>query len=79
VPYLDRVSTLSEPELEALARASTWYASYFAHELAAEARETHAVAVAERESYLALVAALRKLGVRFALPDELTAVLSDAA
>jgi hypothetical protein len=27
--------------------------------------------VAERESFLALVAALRKLGVRFTIPDEL--------
>jgi hypothetical protein len=71
--FTDRVATLGEAELEALARASTWYANYFAHELAAEAQHTHAQAVAERESFLALVAALRKLGVRVTIPDELLA------
>lgn len=67
----DRVTALSEEELDALTRASTWYANYFAHELAAEAEETHSLAVAERKAYLDLVSALRKLGIRFAVPDEL--------
>lgn len=69
--FTDRVADLSEDELDALARASTWYANYFADRIAAEAAESHAYAVEARRSYLDLVSALRKLGIRYALPDAL--------
>jgi len=79
VAYSERIVNLTERELEAVARASTWYANYFAHELASEADQTHAYAVAERESYVALVEALRKLGIRFAIPEEIQPHLEPAA
>ena len=75
----DRVSELTEEELDGLLRAASWYASYFARDIAAEAEETHALAVEERRSYLALVRALRKLGVMFAVPDELREHAREAA
>ena len=77
--FVERASRLTEQEFEALARAGTWYANYFAREIAAEASETAAYAVEERRSYLALVDALRKLGVLYAVPDELTPHAREAA
>ncbi len=69
--FTERVTDLDEEELEALAGAATWYAKYFAREVAEEACETHAYAVEQRRSYLALVRALATLGIRLAVPDEL--------
>jgi hypothetical protein len=50
--FVERASRLSEQELEALTRAGTWYANYFAREIAAEASETAAYAVEERRAHL---------------------------
>jgi hypothetical protein len=77
--FTERVTNLDEEELEALTRAATWYANYFAREIAAEAGETHAYAVEERRSYLALVRALGALGIRFPVPDELQPHVRQAA
>ena len=77
--FSERASRLSEQELEALVRAGTWYANYFAREIAAEADETAAYAVEERRAYLTLVSALRKLGMLYAVPDELAAHAPEAA
>lgn len=77
--FAERVNALNDEELAALARAGTWYANYFAREIAGEAEETHAYAVEERRSYLALVHGLRKLGILYALPDELSEHARQAA
>lgn len=69
--HTDRLPNLTQHEVVALTRAATWYANYFSGEIAAESGEDHAYAVEERRDYLALVDALRKLGVSFALPDAL--------
>lgn len=77
--FTERVTQLDEEELEALARAATWYAKYFAREVAAGSGETHAYAVEERRSYLALVRGLGTLGIRLAVPDELQPHVRQAA
>ena len=63
---------LTDAEREALVAAAAWYAKYHASDIAAEAQETSIAAVTERARYEALVGALGKLGVKVALPDELT-------
>lgn len=63
---------LTASEREALVAAASWYASYHAHAIAADADDPSLAAITDRERYVSLVAALRKLGVRIALPDELT-------
>lgn len=70
---------LTEEEFDALTRAATWYANYFARTIADEAEEMHAAAVGARQSYVALVDGLRKLGIRYALPDELAEHARQAA
>lgn len=70
----DPVGALTPLEREALLNAGRWYARYRARDMAEEAHDDSAYAVAERERYLALVTALRKLGVSVPLPDELTRV-----
>lgn len=70
----DSVTALTPLEREALLNAGRWYARYRAREMAEEAHDDSAYAVAERERYFALVTALRKLGVSVSLPDELTDV-----
>jgi hypothetical protein len=77
--FVERAPRLTEQELEALARAGNWYANYFAADIAAEASDTSAYAVAERHDYLTLVAALRKLGLLYAVPDELAEHAREAA
>lgn len=67
-PLLD----LSAAERDALVGAAAWYANYRAHDIAADADDSSLAAVTERERYLALIGALQKLGLRVALPDELT-------
>jgi hypothetical protein len=69
--FTDRATDLTEDELDAMARASTWYANYFAEQIAGDAGESHAYAVEARRGYLDLVSALRKLGIRYAVPDAL--------
>lgn len=69
--FSDRVAGLSEEELDALTGAASWYASYAARDVAAEAQDMSAYAVEGRRSYFALVGALGKLGVRKVVPDVL--------
>lgn len=66
-----RLGELSVSELEALRGAAVWYAKYHAADIERNASERAAYAVAEREEYLALIAALGKLGVRVRIPDAL--------
>jgi hypothetical protein len=61
----------SERELQALRGAAVWYAKYHAGSIASTAHDPAAYAVAEREEYLDLIAALAKLGVRVRVPDAL--------
>lgn len=60
---------LTERELQALRGAAVWYAKYHAAAVASSADDLGAYAVAEREEYVDLVAALAKLGVRIRVPD----------
>lgn len=62
---------LSPAELTALTTAATWYFKSHARIIADEADDRSALAVTRREDFLGLHAALWKLGVRLALPDEL--------
>ena len=68
---LTQLERLSELELAALRRAAVWYFKRHARIIADEADDFSARAVADREDFLELHAALRKLGVPVALPDEL--------
>lgn len=77
--HIDRLSQLRQDEVVALTSAATWYANYCAREIADEAEETHAYAVERRRAYLSLVFALRKLGVAYAVPDELLDHVRSAA
>lgn len=82
VPAMDAetaIAGLTERELTALRGAAAWYAKYHAHVVAEHAGDDSAWAVAEREEYLDLVAALGKLGVRIRPPDALTAGRAQAA
>lgn len=62
---------LTPRELQALRGAAVWYAKYHAAAVAKHADDPAAYAVAEREEYLDLIAALEKLGVRLRVPDAL--------
>ncbi|MEX2195060.1 MAG: hypothetical protein WD844_07220 [Thermoleophilaceae bacterium] len=75
----DRLPALSERELTALRGAAAWYAKYHAGVVADHAAEDSAYAIAEREEYLDLVAALGKLGVRVRVPDALASLQARAA
>lgn len=65
------LENLSEVELAALRRAAVWYFKRHARIIADEADDFSARAVVDREDFLELHSALRKLGVSLALPDEL--------
>ena len=67
------IAQLSESEQAALRRAAVWYFKRHARIIADEADDFSARAVTDREAFLELHAALRKLGVLVALPDELGA------
>jgi antitoxin (DNA-binding transcriptional repressor) of toxin-antitoxin stability system len=67
----DASHELTAREREALLDAARWYARHRAHDIVDEVTDGSAYAVAERERYLALISALRKSGVRIAVPDEL--------
>ena len=60
-----------ERELEALAGAATWYFKYHGRMIAERADDFSAVAIAQREEFHDLHAALWKLGVRLGLPEGL--------
>lgn len=62
---------LSESEMRALTQAASWYASYHSRIIAEQADDPSAAAVARRDGFLDLYAALSKLGIRLRLPDEL--------
>ena len=62
---------LSVSEQAALRSAAVWYYKRHARIIADEADDRSAFAVSHREDFLELHAALRKLGVPLALPDEL--------
>lgn len=64
---------LTEAELAALRGAGVWYAKYHAKVVAQMADDHGSYAVGEREEYLALIAALNKLGVRMRAPEALCA------
>ncbi len=64
---------LSEDELAALRRAAVWYFKRHARIIADEADDFSARAVVDRQDFLELHSALRRLGVPVALPDELRA------
>ena len=62
---------LTVSEQAALRSAAVWYYKRHARIIADEADDRSALAVSHREDFLQLHAALRKLGVPLALPDEL--------
>lgn len=64
---------LNEVERAALFSAATWYFKRHARIIADEADDFSARAVVDRQDFLELHSALRKLGVSVALPDELRA------
>ena len=66
-----RLALLSPGEEAAVRSAAIWYFKRHARIIAEDADDLSARAVAEREDFLELHAALRKLGVPVALPDEL--------
>lgn len=65
------LEALSTSEQTALRSAAVWYFKRHARIIAEEADDLSTRAVAAREDFLELHAALRKLGVPVALPDEL--------
>lgn len=65
------LDTLDERELDALSNAATWYFKYHGRMIAEQADDRSAAALAEREEFHDLHAALWKLGVRLALPEGL--------
>jgi len=68
-----QLGALSDDERRALTSAATWYFKRHARIIADEADDGSALSVTRRERYLELHAALWKLGIRLALPDELAA------
>lgn len=62
---------LTPGEHGALTSAAVWYFKYHARIIAEAVDDRSALAVTRREDFLGLHAALWKLGVRLALPDEL--------
>lgn len=65
------LDVLSEDELAALRRAAVWYFKRHARIIAEEADDFSARAVVDRQDFLELYSALRRLDVPIALPDEL--------
>lgn len=72
------LDSLTEDELAAVRRAAVWYFKRHARIIAEEADDHSARAVVDRQDFLELHRALRKLGVPVALPDELRAHASAA-
>ncbi len=66
------IEALSASERDALASAATWYFKYHGPIIAKLADDPSATAMARREDFHDLHAALWKLGIRLALPDRLT-------
>ncbi len=66
-------------EVVALRRAGAWYAKYHASRVAEAAEDRSLYAERERERFLTLLTALRKLGFEMAVPDALRDELGKAA
>ncbi|MCZ7587998.1 MAG: hypothetical protein M5U27_03890 [Gaiella sp.] len=65
------VDALDAHELDALTSAAAWYFKYHGRMIAERADDRSAAALAQRDDFLDLHAALGKLGVRLALPSGL--------
>lgn len=63
-----RMDTLTEAEVDALVAGAAWYAKYHQHDAADLAADGSASAVARREHFESLYAALDKLGARIRRP-----------
>lgn len=66
----EQISELSDEEIVEIRSAATWYAKFHARIIAERADDPSAQAVAQRDRYLALIAGLRKLGVRVVDPTK---------
>jgi hypothetical protein len=75
----DPIETMTPAELDALRGAAAWYAKYNHAKIEESLNDPSAYAMVQRERYVALVSALRKLGFDMALPDALAAELRAAA
>ncbi len=75
----DLIDTMTDAELDALRGAAAWYAKYNHAKIEEALSDPSAYAMVQRERYVALVSALRKLGFDMALPDALAAELRNAA
>jgi hypothetical protein len=75
----DRIDDMTSAELDALRGAAAWYAKYNHAKIEESLDDPSAYAMVQREKYVALVSALRKLGFDMALPDALAAELRSAA
>lgn len=75
----DPIETMTDAELDALRGAAAWYAKYNHAKIEESLDNRSAYAMVQRERYIALVSALRKLGFDMALPDALAAELRSAA
>jgi hypothetical protein len=64
----DQIGELSDDELAEIRGAATWYAKFHARIIAERTDDPSAMAVAQRDRYLTLIAGLRKLGVRIVDP-----------
>lgn len=71
----DPLEQLTQAELDALRGAASWYAKYNHAKIEEALDDPSAYAMIQREKYIALVSALRKLGFDMALPDALAARL----
>jgi hypothetical protein len=69
--FARHLARLTDTEQAALRRAAVWYFKRHARLIADEVDDRSARATAQREDFLELYAALRRLGVPIALPDEL--------
>lgn len=65
------IEQLTSSEQSVLVSAAVWYFKRHARIIADEAADRSALAVARRDDFLELHAALRRLGIPIALPDEL--------
>jgi len=63
-----QIEALTEDEIVEIRKAAAWYAKYHARIIAERADDQSAMAVAQRDRYLALIAGLRKMGVRVVDP-----------
>lgn len=62
------ISALSEREIDALVSGAVWYVRYHQRDIPSEDEDRSAAAVARREHFENLFAALEKLGVRVRRP-----------